>query len=95
MRYKLLLLFGICSVFSHCSKVVIEKIQGEKKEKDNPVVSYFFCVAQTNACIESDGEDCFVVRDNPHYFDAGGGGVEKFCLDKIAEIILVTETGGM
>ncbi|WP_244243448.1 hypothetical protein [Leptospira andrefontaineae] len=73
----------------------MEEINGKKKEEFNPVANYIVCVAQTNACIESKGEDCFVVRDNSNYFEDGGGGVEAFCFDRTAETIFVTETGGM
>ncbi|EIE00759.1 hypothetical protein [Leptospira licerasiae] len=82
-------------LFFQCSGEDIDELKGKKKEKSNPVVSYSFCVAQTQSCIDADGADCFIVRDNPRYFDAGGGGVEKFCFDNLVETYIVTETGGM
>ncbi|MEI1278687.1 hypothetical protein V6Z05_10200 [Leptospira venezuelensis] len=82
-------------LFFGCSKEDIDEIKGKKKEEFNPVASYFFCVASTQACIDDQGEDCFIIENDPQYFANGGGGVEAFCLDRTAETMLVTKTGGM
>ncbi|MGJ4788906.1 hypothetical protein [Leptospira koniambonensis] len=73
----------------------MDKLKGKKKEKSDPLVSYSLCLAMTQSCIDQSGEDCFIVRDNSHYFTENGGGAEKYCLDNLVETYLVTETGGM
>lgn len=82
-------------LFFGCSGEDIDEIRGKKKEEFNPVANYIVCVATTQACIDANGEDCFIVKNDPQYFADGGGGVEALCLDRTVETILVTETGGM
>ncbi|TGN04035.1 hypothetical protein EHR06_00980 [Leptospira dzoumogneensis] len=82
-------------LFFQCSGEDIDELKGKKKEEFNPVANYFVCLTTTQYCIDQSGEDCFIVRDNPRYFDPDGGGVEKLCFDRTAETYLVTETGGM
>ncbi|PJZ25460.1 hypothetical protein CH352_14550 [Leptospira hartskeerlii] len=81
--------------FFGCSGEDIDEIKGKKKEEFNPVANYIVCVASTQACIDAQGEDCFITKNDPQYFTAGGGGVEAFCFDRTAETYLVTETGSM
>ncbi|PJZ49050.1 hypothetical protein [Leptospira saintgironsiae] len=97
MAQKLTLLPALSLfLFLGCSREDIEEeIKGKKTEEFNPVANYIVCVATTQACIDANGEDCFIVKNDPQYFADGGGGVEALCLDRTAETILVTETGGM
>lgn len=84
-----------CFFFVLCSREDIDEIKGKKQDKYDPVTNYFGCVAQAQSCIEAEGEDCFIVKDNSRYFIDGGGGVEAFCFDEIANTYFVISTGSM
>ncbi|PKA16505.1 hypothetical protein [Leptospira haakeii] len=83
-------------LFFGCSKEDIDETKGKKKKEEefNPAVNYVVCVAFLQACIDAEGNGCFIVKTDPQYFDNGGGGVEALCLDRTIETYLANETGG-